>query len=164
MKVIINDEDNVVLYINNLYLDKIIFDDKEELERYFKKLFGRLKKYHKINIRGYYNIRVYVDNFYGIIIHLQRENIDYCDYFGNQVDMRITVEKNNCFLYRVNDFFAIDKETLKKVDIFKYKDNFYIKINKSIDNKEIAKIIENSIIIYDSEVNNVIDNGKLITI
>lgn len=164
MKVSINDEDNIMLYINNMYVDKIIFDDKEELERYFKLLFGKLKNFYKINIRGYYNIRVYTDNFYGIIIHLQRENIDYCDYFGNQVDMRITIEKNNCFLYKISDLFGIDKKILKKINIIKHKKNLYIKIIKKISNIEMATIIENSDIIYDNEVNNIIMNGKLIII
>lgn len=164
MKVSINDEDSIMLYINNIYIDKINFEDKEELEKYFKQLFGKLKKFYKVNIRGYYNIRVYTDNFYGIIIYLQRENIDYCDYFGNQVDMRITIEKNNCFLYKINDLFTIDKEILKKINIIKYKDYFYIKIIRNISSIEMANIIENSTIVYDNEVNSIVMNGKLIII
>jgi hypothetical protein len=162
MKVNVQDEDNIMLYINNLYVDKVIFDDKNELERYFKQLFGRLKKFYKINIKGYYNINVHTDSFYGIIISMQRENIDYCDYFGNQVDMRITVEKNNCFLYKINDIFMINKKILDKINILKYKNNFYIKVLKKLDDIEFASIIENSIIIYDNEVNNIILNGKLV--
>lgn len=164
MKVVVNDENNMIIYINNLHIDKVIFNDKEELEKYFQQLFNRLKKFYRINIRGYYDIKVYIDNFYGLVIQIKRDNIEYCDYFGNQVDMRITIENNDSFLYQINDIFSIDQKIFKKVCIIRYKDNFYLKINKPLNDIELAMLIENSTIIYDSEVNIVLKKGKVLNV
>ena len=97
MKVVVNDENNIIVYINNFHVDKVIFKEKEELEKYFLQLFNRLKKFYRIILQGYYDIKVYIDKFYGIIIQMKRDSIDYCDYFGNQIDMRITIEDNDSF-------------------------------------------------------------------
>ena len=160
MKVVVNDENNIVVYINNFHVDKVIFKEKEELEKYFLQLFNRLKKFYRIILQGYYDIKVYIDKFYGIIIQMKRDSIDYCDYFGNQIDMRITIEDNDSFLYHIDDIFSIDSKILKKVNIIRYKNNFYVKIIKPLENMEFAKLLENSTIIYDYEVNNVLKKGK----
>jgi hypothetical protein len=74
--------------------------------------------------------------------------------------MRITIEDNDSFLYHIDDIFSIDSKILKKVNIIRYKNNFYVKIIKPLENMEFAKLLENSTIIYDYEVNNVLKKGK----
>ena len=49
-----------------MYLEEINFDDKEQLEKYFQKLFRLLKLNYQIEISGYYEIDIYIDDFYGI--------------------------------------------------------------------------------------------------
>lgn len=164
MKVVVNDENDMIIYINNLCINKVIFNDKEELEKYFQQLFSRLKKFYHINFQGYYDIKVYIDNYYGIVIQIKRDGVDYCDYFGNQIDMRITIENNDSFLYQIDDILTIEPKILKKVCIIKHKNKFYVKIIKPLDVMELATLIENGIIIYDNEVNNILKNGKIVNV
>ena len=101
------------IYIKKELIDNIDFNNKEDLQKYLKKLFKILKNKYGVVIEGFYDITVYVDKFYGVVIHMEKDDIEYYDYYRNQVDMRIiTIETS--FLYLVED---IPKYLLNKVDI-----------------------------------------------
>lgn len=131
-----------IYIINNYDID---FENKEELEIYLKEIFKRLHKFYNMTIEGFYDICVYIDDNYGVIIHLEKEQLDYYDYFKNQVDMRIIIEKRN-FIYKVEDI--IDK-LREKTDIFILNDDIYLKIKKELTNEEKLILSEYSIPIYD---------------
>ena len=52
MKIIVNDDINMIIFLNRMYLDDIDFKSKDELEIYFQKLLKILKTYYKINIQN----------------------------------------------------------------------------------------------------------------
>ena len=104
MKICINDDINTVIYINKEYSSDIDFSNELEIENYFKKIFNKLKTFYNISIKGFYNIDVYLDNYYGIVLNLEKENIDYYDYFDNHIDMQFRIKKYSSFLYKLNDF------------------------------------------------------------
>ena len=109
MKIIVNDDINMIIFLNKIYLNQIDFEDKEKLEIYFRKLLKTLKEFYKININGYYEINVYVDNNYGVILELKKEEIEYFSYYEDEVDMQLIVH-NTVFLYEIEDYFWIEKE------------------------------------------------------
>lgn len=137
--------DNILdIYLKKELIQNIDFKNKDTLEDYLKKLFKTLKDKYNIKIEGYYEIDVYLDNNYGAILNLNREDFDYYDYFKNQVDMKISIIDNE-FLYEVED---IPKSLLNKVSVIIENNKIYLKINKKLKDIEMMKLLENSKIIY----------------
>ena len=133
------------IYLKKEIIQNVNFKDKDSIEKYLKKLFQKLKEKYDLIIEGYYQVKRYIDEYYGIIIHLEKEDIDYLDYFKNQVDMRIIVENIN-FYYLVND---IPNDIIKKVDIINKNNNVYLKIKNELTKLEMMILLENSSIVYD---------------
>lgn len=161
MKIALDYDDDMDIYINKFHNNYIDFNDKEALEDYFRNLFFNLKKNYKILMDGFYDIKIYVDNYYGSIIHIENDNNDYCDYFSNQIDMRISVENNSTFLYKIIDLFNIDKKIIKSGTLLKYNGDIYIKLNEDIDDIDMGKLIENSIITFE-DTDLILKSGKFI--
>ena len=139
------DEITFDIYIKKDLIDNIDFKSKEDLEKYLKKLFKTLKNKYNTKIEGFYEITVYIDKYYGVIFHLEKEDIDYYDYFKNQVDMRIiTIDTE--FLYLVDD---IPFNLLNKINILFKNNNLYIKIQKDLTKLEMMNLLENSRIVYE---------------
>jgi hypothetical protein len=152
MKVKYLSNDNFVVYLNKHYIKDLDIDDKKSIEAYFKKIFVNLKNNHNVNINGYYNIKVYINNRYGLVIDAYRLNNEYFKLYGNKVDMKITIDTNNRFLYEIEDYFLIDKLKNNINEIYYKDDKYYIEINESIDDRNYNFLLENSIIIYSDEV------------
>lgn len=143
-----------IKYINELILDiyikkenikNINFNNKEDIEKYLKKLFKLLKNKYDITIEGFYNITIYKDKNYGIVLHLEKEELEYYNYFKNQVDMRLSTVNTN-FLYKVND---IPLSILPKIEIINKDNNMFIKIKNKLTKLEMMNLIENSVITYE---------------
>jgi len=138
--------DNLILdiYIKRELVSNIDFNNKDDLEKYLKKLFKTLKNKYEVMIEGFYDITVYIDKFYGVIFHLEKEDIDYYDYFKNQVDMRL-ITKDTEFMYLVDD---IPEYLINKVNVCVKGDNIYLKLKEKLTNLEMMKLIENSKLVY----------------
>ena len=162
MKIIVNDDINMIIFLNKIYLNQIDFEDKEKLEIYFHKLLKTLKEFYKININGYYEINVYVDNNYGVFLELKKEEIEYFSYYEDEVDMQLIVH-NTVFLYEIEDYFWIEKELKNKILLYKYNKKIYMVINHNVDDILLGKIIENSNLKY-KDNQKIIKEKNLITI
>ena len=126
------------IYIKKELIDNIDFNNKNDLEKYLKKLFKILKSKYNVVIEGFYDITVYVDKYYGVVIHMEKDDVDYYDYFKNQVDMRIiTIDTD--FLYLVDD---IPEYLLNKVEVIIIEKNIYLKIKKELNKVEMMKLLE----------------------
>ena len=147
--------DKIVIYLKK---DRVNVDFKDEyrLESFLKKLFICLNDYYNIEIKGYYDVCVYIDNIYGMVLVLKCEDYEFYDYFEKQVDMRIKINKNK-FLYKVDDLYSID---LNKYKIYKYLSDIYLLPKCKLNNIELGKLIEISDIIYDS--NEIMKKGVII--
>lgn len=145
LKIDIIDDNEFVIYLFR-NIDKIDFKNEKEIEEMLKKIFIKLKKYYDIKIEGYYDVFVYIDTFYGMVLDLRKQEFEYYDFFDNQVDMKIVINRNK-FLYLVDDY-DID---LNKYKVYKLMNNIYLLPKRKLSDIELAKLVENSIIIYDSE-------------
>ncbi len=117
------------------------FENIEEIEDYFRALFLKLEEYYHIEIEGFYNIQVFLDKNEGMVLKLEKEDMDY--YPFHQVEMRI-VKEDTVFLYKVDDI--LDFLPLN-VEIYSYKNEFYIKNNKK---KQVYNLYEVGKLIYEN--------------
>lgn len=141
-----------------VFLNKPIKLKEIKSEDYFRKLFINIKNKYNLKLNGYYKINVYMDKFFGSVIEIENQEIDYYDYF-NQIDMEIKVIMNT-FLYEVN-YEYINKSILDKIIIYKLKDKLYIKI---LDESVLNRIIEYSKIIYDNSAKIILKTSKKVKI
>lgn len=152
MKINVSDED-IIIYLNKYYTKQIDFLDLTCLEEYMHDLFLTLKNCYNLKISGYYNIDVYIDNNYGVIITMQHEDLEYYDYLGEQIDTQVAIHNNINFLYKIADFFGV-KNCLTNIDysLYKYNNELYIKVNDKIDDISFGNLLEYSTeICYDIE-------------
>lgn len=163
MHIEVVDNFNMIIYLNSAH-SKLISNNKEDVQECFKNLFSKLKDYYNININGFYNIKAFKDKYYGMILELSKEDIDYIEYFDGQVDMNITFENNCTFLYEIDDYFDLDKKIIKNTKLYKYKGKFYIQIVKNISSADIGKIMEFGKIIYDDMTKQIIKKGNILEI
>ena len=138
------DDFTLNIYIKKELINDINFNSKEDLEKYLKKLFKTLKNKYNILIEGFYDITVYIDKYYGVIFHLDKEDLEYYDYYKNQVDMRI-VTIDTEFLYLVED---IPYNLLNKVNVEINNNNIYLKIKEQLNKLEMMKLLEISKVVY----------------
>lgn len=126
--------DTIVVFVfNKKYLNKKI-DDIIEI------VFNNLKNYYNINYHESYQIKLYLNKYYGIILEIKDNKNDY---------KTINILKNVLFLYEVEDpLDYLDNE------VYYYEGRFYINLKK-----RNIKIFENSNIIYDKEVYKIIGKG-----
>lgn len=145
MKIIKKNKDNFILFFNRFDGDV----DLENIEEAFKKIFLRLNKYYDINIEGFYNVIVYKDDNYGIVLESKVED-GYS--FYKQIDMHVILE-NKKFLYKINDTNIKGKK-------YFYDNNIYLEV-LSLNDEEMLNLIENSEVIY-KNVDIIRIKGKLI--
>ena len=134
------------IYIKRELIDNIDFNNKNDLEKYLKKLFKILKNKYDIIIEGFYDITVYIDKYYGVVIHMEKDDIEYYDYYKNQVDMRIINIDTN-FLYLVDD---IPEYLLNKVDVIIIDNQIYLKLKEELSKVEMMKLLEISKVVFDN--------------
>lgn len=140
------DELTLDIYIKKELIDNIDFNNKDDLEKYLKRLFKTLKNKYNITLEGFYDVTVYKDKYYGVIFDLKKEDIDYYNYFKNQVDMRI-IAIDTEFLYLVDD---IPYNMFDKIDILIKDNEIYLKIKKELTTLEMMQLLENSKVVFDN--------------
>lgn len=159
MKIDIEDDNNLIVFLNRVVSDNFNFTEKDNLEDNFRSIFNSIKDRYLLDISGYYNIIMYKDNIYGIILEVEKDPLEYFDYF-NQIEMRITLSNHDVFLYKIIDNnlnFDIDN-----IELYSYKGNLYAKAKETISLIELGKLLEYSNIIYGEKTNIVLKYGNVI--
>ncbi|MCM1371094.1 MAG: hypothetical protein NC181_04335 [Clostridium sp.] len=155
MKVSIEDENNFIVFLYNKMFN---FQDKDSLEEYFKEIFNKVKSRYHIDISGYYDIKVYKDDIYGIILSISKEDIEYFDYFDDQVEMRIVISPYNKFVYKLeNNDINVE---FKGFNIYTYLGNIYLIPEQKEKNIEFIKMLEYTTVIYGEEADKIIKCAK----
>ena len=159
MKLII--DENIVIFLDKLYLNNIDLKDYNLIEKKLIKLINKIQNKYLIDLNGYYNVYIYKDENYGIIIYMQKEELEYIDYFNEQLEFNIEVIEDS-FLYKIYDILRLEKPLLNKFIIYKNKDNLYLKPKEKISNIELGIILENSEIIYGAQADKIKKKGQII--
>lgn len=162
MKIEKLDDDNLIVFLNNLYLKKNSFTLKNNLEKYFKSLFIKLNEFYDIEIKGFYNINIYQDKLFGIILEIKKEDLDFYSYYDDHIDMKIRIMKKEKFVFVLDKFSMLNKNILDYCKIYKYNNSFYVIPKKTISDVNIGIILENSKILYGEDAYKIINKAKLI--
>lgn len=141
MKCILEDH-NVTIYIPKKN-EIEHFENRNEIENYFKKLFLKIKDNYQICMNGFYNVDIYLDSFYGIILELKEEKLEFMEYYEDEIDMRIAIHEDE-FLYQIDDILKINRDNY---EIYNYQNKWYIKL-KNKNKKNLYSILEHVNVIY----------------
>lgn len=126
--------DNFIIYVNK-YLINYDMKNRKDIEENIKDLLIRIRKIYKIKLSGYYKIKVYQNDLYGLIFECIKE--DDLDFFPDFCDLKINILYDSKILLESDDFFIFNnnKKTYKKGN------KFYINI-KDLNELEIIKLSE----------------------
>ena len=113
---------NITIFIPN-NLISFNYRDEKDIEKFLKdKIIKLKKKYHK-DISGFYNVNVYQNNKYGLIIELLHESD--IDYFKDLIDIKVNVYYDSDIYLELDDYFLINKYKNK----YSYDNKYYISID-----------------------------------
>ncbi len=162
MKLVMH-KDNIIVFLNKTYIQNIDLTDKSSVEKYLGKLILQIKRKYDIELYGYYNITLYVDMNYGIIINIKKEELEYLDYFNNELEMNIEVIEDS-FLYQIEDIFSLDKYILNKFEIYKNKEKLFLKAKENISDIELGLILENAKMMYGKKAKEIILKSQIVKV
>ena len=163
MKLDVISDTEIIIYLNKLYFESFDYEDKDLLEEYFRNLFSKLKKYYNITITGYYNISVYTNIDYGMILHMNKVDIDYINFFSKTVDMKVIFNVDSDVLYCVDNYFITDYLNDDDFKIYNYHDKFYVQIiNHELTDLKLNTLVECSDLIFGDKATNIINKALLI--
>lgn len=134
--------DKIIVYL----LDNKIYNENSDIKKIIINVFNDLDKYYNMNFIYGYNLELYINRYYGMILEL-KENNDFID--GDIVNIKLNILRDTLFLYEVD-------EPLEYIDyeIYYYDDKFYVNAKK-----EDINLIENSNLIYGNKVYKIIGRG-----
>lgn len=141
------DYDKIVIYLKNTST----IEDKQ-----IKNILFKLKERYQLSLNGYFEIKVFNDVNYGIILEVEKLDADYYEYIS-QVDFDIIQNEKNEFLYEVNYNHLIHH---KNIQIIQNKDKLYLKIKNKIPNSLYYKLLEYSNIIYGEKLESIMKYSK----
>ena len=156
MKVTMNDQ-CIVIYLNKYIFKDIDLNNKEVLQKYIKGLLLKIQDNYFLKFTGYYNITLYVDKNYGIIMEIEKDELEYLNYFSTSLDVNIRILEDS-FLYEVNDISLNCNYIVYVLD-----DKIYIKLKNSISNIMMGSMIEKvNKIIYGKEKKEIVKRAKIV--
>lgn len=146
------DKDFYIIKIFNNWDDFNIYDHNE-IKEFVQSLFDKILNKYKLCGNIIFNI--FLDKLYGMIIEIKKES-DLL--IKNLVDIKIKFNLNVSFLYEIDYFYLIDNNVINQ-NIYYYNDKFYLEIINDIKEEEYLKLLDNSLIIYNDKINDIIDYG-----
>lgn len=150
MKIEMINSDLINVFISNFYFEDIDIDKKIELVSLIKNLISKIDSRYKLNLNGFYKIKVYPKKQVGIFLHIIK--IDDNE-FSEGADFRIVVYQNERFFLETENYEKIKNYPNKKY----YNQKFYVDIDDIIN---INSLIEFCNIIYGDDVKDILYYGK----
>lgn len=147
LKLKIIDENNFILFIIEPKMTPNLKCEKE-LSDYLKKIFLKIQTKYELDIFGYYNVIIYFNDLYGMVIKLVKEDNEYLNYYSKQIEMKIVIADNHLLLYRINDFDGLNKKIILNSNIYLYKKNLYLELNEC-DFLTMGNLLEFSEIVFE---------------
>ena len=134
--------DKVVIYL----IGKKIKLENSSIKELLTNIFDVLVNYYDFEINNNYNINIYINEVYGIIVELISEEIIKKE---DTVHINLNVMNDKLFLYEIDD-------PLKYInsEIYYYDDKYYLNVKKMDIN-----LLEYTTVIYDDTVYKILGRG-----
>ena len=128
----------IIVYL----LDNKKYNEDSDIKKILINVFDNLEKYYNITFTSDYNLELYINRYYGMILEIkENENLIYDDI----VNLKLNVLRDTLFLYEVDDPLEYIN-----YEIYYYNDKFFVNAKR-----EDIDLIENSNLVYGD-----IDNRK----
>lgn len=132
----------IIVYL----LDNKKYNEDSDIKKILINVFDNLKKYYNITFDSDYNLELYINRYYGMILEItENENFIYDDI----VNLKLNVLRDILFLYEVDDPLEYIN-----YEIYYYNDKFYVNAKR-----EDINLIENSNLVYGDIVYKIIGRG-----
>lgn len=132
----------IIVYL----LDNKKYNEDSDIKKILINVFDNLEKYYNITFTSDYNLELYINRYYGMILEI-KENEDFI--YDDIVNLKLNVLRDTLFLYEVDDPLEYIN-----YEIYYYNDKFYVNAKK-----EDIDLIENSNLVYGDIVYKIIGRG-----
>lgn len=132
----------IIVYL----LDNNKYNEDSDIKKILINVFDNLEKYYNITFTSDYNLELYINRYYGMILEIT-ENEDFI--YDDIVNLKLNVLRDTLFLYEVDDPLEYIN-----YEIYYYNDKFYVNAKR-----EDIDLIENSNLVYGDIVYKIIGRG-----
>ena len=132
----------IIVYL----LDNKKYNEDSDIKKILINVFDNLEKYYNITFTSDYNLDLYINRYYGMILEI-KENEDFI--YDKIVNLKLNVLRDTLFLYEVDDPLEYIN-----YEIYYYNDKFYVNAKR-----EDINLIENSNLVYGDIVYKIIGRG-----
>lgn len=158
MKIKLLSENSFLVFVTNKIPN---IKNDQELSDYLKNIFKIIKEKTKFDIYGYYEVLIYKDINYGLIIKLDKEELEYFNCYNKQIEMKIAIAEESNILYCIDDLEILKK--IPKFRIYLYKGKLYLELVSKIKYILLGELLEYSEVIFEN-VKEIKNNGEKIEI
>ena len=134
--------DKIIVYL----LDNKKYNEDSDIKKILINVFDNLEKYYNITFDSDYNLELYINRYYGMILEIT-ENEDFI--YDDIVNLKLNVLRDTLFLYEVDDPLEYIN-----YEIYYYNDKFYVNAKR-----EDINLIEDSNLVYGDIVYKIIGRG-----
>lgn len=132
----------IIVYL----LDNKKYNEDLDIKKILINVFDNLEKYYNITFTSDYNLELYINRYYGMILEI-KENEDFI--YDDIVNLKLNVLRDTLFLYEVDDPLEYIN-----YEIYYYNDKFYVNAKR-----EDINLIEDSNLVYGDIVYKIIGRG-----
>ena len=132
----------IIVYL----LDNKKYNEDSDIKKILINVFDNLEKYYNITFTSDYNLELYINRYYGIILEI-KENEDFI--YDDIVNLKLNILRDTLFLYEVDDPLEYIN-----YEIYYYNDKFYVNAKR-----EDINLIEDSNLVYGDIVYKIIGRG-----
>lgn len=132
----------IIVYL----LDNNKYNEDSDIKKILINVFDNLEKYYNITFTSDYNLELYINRYYGMILEI-KENEDFI--YDDIVNLKLNVLRDTLFLYEVDDPLEYIN-----YEIYYYNDKFYVNAKR-----EDINLIEDSNLVYGDIVYKIIGRG-----
>lgn len=134
--------DKIIVYL----LDNKKYNEDSDIKKILINVFDNLEKYYNITFTSDYNLELYINRYYGMILEI-KENEDFI--YDDIVNLKLNILRDTLFLYEVDDPLEYIN-----YEIYYYNDKFYVNAKR-----EDINLMENSNLVYGDIVYKIIGRG-----
>ena len=132
----------IIVYL----LDNKKYNEDSDIKKILINVFDNLEKYYNITFTSDYNLELYINRYYGMILEI-KENEDFI--YDDIVNLKSNILRDTLFLYEVDDPLEYIN-----YEIYYYNDKFYVNAKR-----EDINLMENSNLVYGDIVYKIIGRG-----